>query len=199
MIREADATAGMHTVRILGISGSARRGSYNTALLVEAQGLLPEGASLRICDISDLPLFSQDAERSPPEQVVRFKREVEEADALLFAATEHNLTVTALLKNAIEWGDRPPGQNSWNGKPAAIVSASTSMRGGARAQLNLRQMMVDVNVYPINRPQLMIGNAETAFGPDMRLVDGKTRETLKQVVQALVDWTRRVGGGAPSG
>lgn len=131
-------------VRVLGISGSARRRSYNTALLMAATELLPEGVSMEICDISDLPLFNQDLERTPPESVVRLKRQVRESDALLFASPEHNYTITALLKNAIEWANRPPGQNAWDGKPAAIVSASTSLRGGSRAQLHLRQIMVDI-------------------------------------------------------
>lgn len=179
-------------VKILGISGSARKGSYNVALLRAAKEVLPEGASLEICDISSLPMFSQDIESTPPESVVSFKRQIRESDALLFASPEHNYTITALLKNAIEWANRPPGQNAWDGKPAAIVSASTSLRGGARGQLHLRQIMVDVNVYPINRPQLMLANAGDAFDESGRLLDEKTKKTLAEILLRLVEWTNRL-------
>lgn len=179
-------------VKILGISGSARNGSYNTALLKAAKEMLPEGASLEICDISSLPMYSQDLESALPESVVALKRQIKEADALLFASPEHNYTITALLKNAIEWGNRPPGQNVWAGKPAAIVSASTSMRGGVRGQLHLRQVLVDLDVYAMNRPQLMLANAEAAFDEDVRLTDEIARKTLREILQRLVAWTNRL-------
>ncbi|TMI24638.1 NAD(P)H-dependent oxidoreductase, partial [Candidatus Bathyarchaeota archaeon] len=73
---------------------------------------------------------------------------------------EHNYTITAVMKNAIEWGNRPPNDNSWDSKPAAIMSASSGPRGGARAQLHLRQIMVDLDMHPINRPQLLVANED---------------------------------------
>ena len=110
----------------------------------------------------------------------------------LFATPEHNYSVTAVLKNAIEWGNRPPGDASWSGKPAAIISASTSLRGGVRAQLHLRQIMIDLNMYPINRPLLMVANAKDKFDENLNLTHEETRQTLRDVLSSLVEWTRKV-------
>ena len=124
---------------ILGISGSGRKGSYNTALLEAAKELLPQDATLEVVDVSKLPLYNQDLEHDLPEAVKELKKKIRDADAILIATPEHNYSVTAVLKNAIEWGNRPPRDASWSGKPAAVISASTGLRGGARAQLHLRQ------------------------------------------------------------
>jgi chromate reductase, NAD(P)H dehydrogenase (quinone) len=176
-------------VKILGLSGSNGRGSFNVALLRNAQELLPPGARMEIFDISGLPLFGKDREREPPPVVMEFKRKVREADALLFASPEFNFSVTAAMKNAIEWGNRPEEDNSWDGKPAAIVSASTATRGGARAQLHLRSIMADLNVHPVNRPQLYVGRAQEAFDREGRLTDERHRRTLEALLRALVEWT----------
>lgn len=180
------------TLRLLGISGSARRGSFNTALLKAAAELVPSGVVLEVFDISVLPLFNQDLEAILPEPVVRFKEAVRGADGILFATPEHNYSVTALLKNAIEWGSRPEIDNSWDGKPAAIMSASTSLRGGARSQMALRQILVDVNVYAMNQPQLMVAKAEEKFDDNSRLTDEKLRGRLRDLVLALVEWTGKM-------
>jgi chromate reductase len=179
-------------VAILGISGSGRKMSYNTALLEAAKQLLPQGATLEVVDISRLPLYNQDLEHDMPEVVKEFKKKIRGADAILIATPEHNYSVTAVLKNAIEWGNRPPRDASWSGKPAAVISASTGLRGGARAQLHLRQIMIDLNMYPINRPLLLVANARDKFGEDLRLTDGETLQTLREVTSGLVEWTRRL-------
>jgi len=184
------------TLKILGISGSLRKESYNTALLKAAKELTPREVELEIFDISSLPLFSQDLERDPPEPVRRLKAAIRGADAILFATPEQNYAISAALKNAIEWGNRPEDDNSWDGKPAAIVSASTSARGGARAQLNLRQIMVELNVYPMNQPQLLVAQAQEKFDSAMNLTDAKLRDRLRDLVLALVEWTRKM---RPSG
>ena len=182
-------------VRILGISGSSRKGSYNTALLEAAKELAPESVLIETYDISNLPLYNQDLEAKMPPQVTEFKSKVKQADAILFAAPEHNYTITAVLKNAIEWGNRPPNDNSWDSKPAAIMSASSGPRGGARAQLHLRQIMVDLNMHPINRPQLLIANEDGKFDVNMKLTDLQMRETLRNLLIQLAEWTRRVQPG----
>src|SRR5438309_1231624 len=179
-------------IRILGISGSGRRRSYNTALLEAAKELLPEGAALDVYDVSAFPLFNQDLEVEIPAAITRFKERVRLADAILFATPEHNYSISAVLKNAIEWGNRPEEGNSWDGKPAAIMSASTSPRGGARAQLHLRQIMIDLNMYPINRPLLLVANAKDKFNENLQLTDKETLQTLRDVLSSLVEWTRKL-------
>ena len=185
-------TPGADQLRILGISGSARKGSYNFSLLMEAKASMPEGVEMQIFDTSSLPLYNQDLDHSLPAQVKEFKREIASADSVLFATPEHNYTVPALLKNAIEWGSRPEDDNSWDGKPAAIMSASTSARGGARAQLDLRKIMVDINMYPMNRPQLIVAMAEEKFDSSSKLTDEKVRQRVRELVLALVAWTRKM-------
>src|SRR5438128_8157898 len=177
---------------ILGISGRGRKGSFNTALLEAAKQLLPQNATLEIIDVSRLPLYNQDLKQEMPEEYIQLKKKIRGADAILFATPEHNYSVTAVLKNAIEWGNRPPRDASWSGKPVAIISASTSLRGGVRAQLHLRQIMIDLNMYPINRPLLLVANAKDKFDESLKLTDEETRQTLREVLSSLVEWTRKL-------
>src|SRR5437899_13096234 len=127
-----------------------------------------------------------------PVDVKELKKKIRDADAILFATPEHNYSVTAVLKNAIEWGNRPPRDASWSGKPAALISASTSLRGGARAQLHLRQIMIDLNMYPTNRPLLLVANAKAKFDENLRLTDEDHIQTLRDVLSSLVEWTRKL-------
>src|SRR2546428_7834595 len=177
---------------ILGISGSGRKRFYKTALPETAKQLLPQNATLEVVDVSRLPLYNQDLEHEMPEVVKELKKKIRGADAILFATPEHNYSVTAVLKNAIEWGNRPPRDASWSGKPAAIISASSSLRGGARAQLHLRQIMIDLNMYPINRPLLLIANAKDKFDENLKLTDEESVQTLRDVLSSLVAWTRKL-------
>ena len=193
------ATIGMITqtrsdnrIRVLGISGSGRKGSYNTALLNTAKELAPENVVLETFDVSQLPLYNSDLEDRMPLQVKEFKRRVREADAILFATPEHNYTITAVMKNAIEWGNRPSSDNSWDNKPAAIMSASSGPRGGVRAQLHLRQILVDLNMHALNRPLLLVANEEDKFDANMKLVDPQVRETLRNMLVRLEEWTRKL-------
>ena len=186
------------TFRVIGISGSGRKGSYNTALLRAAKQVVPRGVILEIVDVSRFPLFNEDLESQMPAIVKDFKQKVKEADAVLFLTPEYNYSLSGIMKNAIEWGNRPDGENSWRGKPAAIVSASASLRGGARAQLHLRQILVDLDMYPINQPQLLVARAEEKFDNDLRLTDERTRQTLQELLTALVQWTIRLRANLPN-
>ncbi len=181
-------------VSILGISGGNRSGSYNTALLEAARELLPENATIEIASIPALPIYSQDIERSPPPEVIHLKERVKSADAILIATPEHNYSIPAVLKNTIEWVARPPRDNSWSGKPAAIVSASSGVRGGVRAQMHLRSIMVDLNMHPINIPQLYVGNESTRFDENRRLADPEMRAIYEKLLKSLVEWTIRLRG-----
>jgi chromate reductase, NAD(P)H dehydrogenase (quinone) len=183
--------------RILGISGSGRKGSYNTALLAAAKEMLPDNVMLETYNVSSFPLFNEDLEVRMPGPIREFKRKIKEADAILFASPEYNYTVSAVLKNALEWGNRPDDDNSWEGKPAAIMSASSSPRGGARAQLHLRQIMVDLDMYPLNRPLLLVAKAEEKFDFNLRLTDARSRELLRDLLNSLVSWARKLNGVAP--
>jgi chromate reductase, NAD(P)H dehydrogenase (quinone) len=179
-------------IRILGIAGSLRRESYNRAALRAAAQLVPEGATLDIFEIDGIPGFSQDEEQNPPAKVVEFKKRIRAADAILFVTPEYNYSVPGVLKNAIDWASRPYGDSAWSGKPAAVMGASTGTIGTARAQYHLRQMFVFLNMFPVNQPEVMIGNAASRFDSAGNLTDEATKKFIRQLLENLVEWTRRL-------
>jgi len=180
-------------VRILGIAGSLRRESYNRAALRAATKLVPKGAILETFELDGIPAFNQDEEQKPPARVRELKRRIREADAILFVTPEYNYSVSGVLKNAIDWASRPHGDSAWNGKPAAIMGASPGAFGSARAQYHLRQILVYLNMFPINQPEVMIAYAMDRFDQEGNLTDVVTKEFIMGLLQSLVDWTRRIG------
>jgi chromate reductase len=182
----------MTPLRIAGISGSLRAGSLNTALLRAAILSAPEGCEIFPVPIGELPLFNQDQEMALPESVVRFKEQIASADAILFATPEYNYSIPGVLKNAIDWGSRPYGQSAWEGKPVGVMSVSSGMLGGARAQYHLRQTFVFLDMHPLNRPEMIVPFGAEKFGPDGRLTDEKTIAKLSEFLLALQAWTMRL-------
>lgn len=181
--------------KILGFAGSLRKGSYNKAVLRAAKELVPEGAELEIFDLEGIPPFNQDLESSMPEKVREFKSRIEAADALLIVTPEYNSSIPGVLKNAIDWASRPYPNNSFNDKPAAIMSASPGMLGGVKAQYHLRQAFVFLNVHAMNRPEVVIANANNKIDANGRLTDEDAREHIKNLLGALVQWTARLKAG----
>jgi chromate reductase, NAD(P)H dehydrogenase (quinone) len=179
-------------IRILGIAGSLRRESYNRAALRAATQLVPEGATLDVFELDGIPAFNQDEEQKPPAKVAELKRRIRETDAILIVTPEYNYSIPGVLKNAIDWASRPYGDSAWSGKPAAIMGASVGTIGTARAQYHLRQMFVFLNVFPINQPEVMIGNAAERFDAQGNLTDATTKDFIRQLLHNLVDWTRRI-------
>jgi chromate reductase, NAD(P)H dehydrogenase (quinone) len=182
----------METVNILGFAGSLRKGSYNKALLRAAEELLPEETRLEIFDLEGIPPFNQELESRMPEKVKEFKAKIRAADAVLIATPEHNFSVPGVLKNAIDWASRPYPDNSFEGKPAAIMSASTGMLGGARAQYHLRQIFVFLDMHPLNKPEVFVTFASQKIDEQGRLTDETTRKVIKTLLEALVAWTKRL-------
>jgi chromate reductase len=177
-------------VTILGIAGSLRKTSWNRGALRAAQQLCPEGAKIEIFDLDGIPGFNQDEERNPPQKVVELKQRIRAADALLFATPEYNYGLPGVLKNAIDWASRPYGDNAWNGKPAAILSAAMSMGGGVRAQYQLRQSFVFLNVEAVLQPEVAIGNATERFDEQGNLKDETSKKLIRQLLQNLVQKVR---------
>jgi chromate reductase, NAD(P)H dehydrogenase (quinone) len=178
-------------VNILGFAGSLRIGSYNKALLRAAAELLPGDAVIEIFDLEGIPSFNQDMETSMPEKVQQFKVKIKSADAILIATPEYNYSVPGILKNAIDWASRPPGDSAWAGKPVGLMSASTGLLGGARAQYHLRQSFVTLDMYPLNRPEVMVTFAAQKFDQNGRLVDEPTREKVKELLLALINLVKK--------
>jgi chromate reductase len=181
------------TISVLGICGSLRRGSYNMAALRAAIALKPADMSVTVADISQIPLYNEDVRQQGfPPPVETLRRQIAAADALLFACPEYNYSMTGVLKNAIDWASRPPDQ-PFAGKPCAILGASIGMIGSARAQYDLRRSCVFLDMYPLNKPEVMIGQAQNRFDADGNLTDEATRGFLRDLMAALAAWTRRIG------
>jgi chromate reductase len=179
-------------VRILGIAGSLRRESYNRSALRAAVQLVPQDATLEVFELDGIPGFNQDEEQNPPAKVVELKRRIRDADSVLFVTPEYNYSVPGVLKNAIDWASRPYGDSAWSGKPAAIMGASVGAIATARAQYHLRQIMVFLNMFPVNQPEVMIGHAADRFDKDGNLTDDTTEDFIRQLLASLVAWTRRL-------
>ncbi len=177
-------------LKIIGIAGSLRKGSFNRSLLNAAKEACPEEAEVEIIEIDSLPLFNQDLEKNMPKNVMEFKEKVKKSDAVLFATPEYNYSVPGVLKNAIDWLSRPYGNNSLEGKPTGIMSAAIGMLGGARAQYHLRQSMVFLNMRPMNLPEFMVSYAKEKIGEDGKIKDETTREMLDRFMAAFVEWVK---------
>ena len=179
-------------MKILGLSGSLRKGSYNTAALRAAGELLPEGVTLDVAEIGDIPHYNDDIRQAGyPASVQRLREQIAAADALLFVTPEYNYSIPGVLKNAIDWASRPPEQ-PFNEKPVAIMGVSGGILGTARAQYQLRQMLVFLNCHPINKPEVMIGQAQAKFDATGRLTDEPTREFVRALLVSLVAWSKRI-------
>jgi chromate reductase len=175
---------------ILGFAGSLRKDSYNKALLRAASVLVPKGAELEIFELDGIPLFNQDLEDRVPQRVKEFKAKIKAADALLIVTPEYNYSMPGVLKNAIDWASRPFGDNSFEDKPVAVMSASPGILGGARAQYHLRQIFVSLNMHAVNRPEVIVASVDEKIDEKGDLTDEETRKKIRQLLENLVDWVQ---------
>ena len=180
------------TISVLGICGSLRQGSYNMAALRTAVALKPAGMNVTVADISQIPLYNEDVRQQGfPPPVETLRRQIKEADALLFACPEYNYSMTGVLKNAIDWASRPPDQ-PFAGKPCAIIGAAAGMAGSARAQYDLRRSCVFLDMHPLNKPEVLIGQAQTKFDAAGNFTDEAGKGFIRDLMAALAAWTRQV-------
>jgi chromate reductase len=177
-------------IKILGIAGSLRKQSYNKGALRAAQKLCPEGATIEVFDLAGIPPFNQDDEKNVPPKVREFKQKIRSADAILLVTPEYNYGMPGVLKNAIDWASRPYGDNAWSGKPVALMSAALSMGGGVRAQYQLRQAFVFLNMEAVIQPEVAIGNAPERFDKEGNLTDETSKKLIGQLLRNLVDKVR---------
>jgi len=180
------------TVKILGIVGSLRSGSFNAATLRAAQELAPAGMTIEAFDIAPIPLYNEDVRQQGfPAPVEQLRARIKAADGLLFVSPEYNYSVPGVLKNAIDWASRPPEQ-PFDGKPIALMGASGGALGTARAQYHLRQCFVFLNGLIMNRPEVMIGGASSKFDADGKLTDQTTRDFITAHLTAFKGWVLRL-------
>ncbi|MFZ0040724.1 MAG: NADPH-dependent FMN reductase [Solirubrobacteraceae bacterium] len=182
-------------MRILGISGSLRAASYNTALLRAAAELLPSGWSLDIYeDLEQLPPYNEDRDTDqPPAEVARLRAEIDAADAVLFATPEYNTTMPGQIKQVVDWASRPHGPDAalW-GKPVAAVGASVTDYGAMWAQDHLRRAL-GIAGARVLETELAVSGAADLFsdGGSLELTDTETRERLAEVIAGLVEHHRQ--------
>ena len=172
-------------LRVLGISGSLRKASFNTALLRAAIERAPAGMTFDTADLSMIPPYSEDvrAQGFPP-SVEKLRAQVAEAQALLIVTPEYNFSVPGVLKNAIDWASRPPKQ-PFAGKPLAIMGASGALGGTMRAQYHLRQIAVFLDMHVVNKPEVFVRSAATVFDAEGQLVDDTTSKLVRDLLDAL--------------
>jgi chromate reductase len=181
------------SVRVLGISGSLRKGSFNAAALHAARELAPAGMEIEVYQgLGNLPLYNEDLRAQGfPAPVQDLRDRIKAADALLIVTPEYNYSVPGVLKNAIDWASRPPEQ-PFDGKPIAIMGASPGVLGTARAQYHLRQTFVFLNGHVLNKPEVMISQAATRFDAEGRLTDEATRGFVQALLVSLKAWAERL-------
>jgi chromate reductase, NAD(P)H dehydrogenase (quinone) len=178
--------------RIVAFAGSLRRGSYNRALIRAAQELAPEGMTIEPIEIGGLPLYNADVEaQGDPPAVAAFKARLAEADGVLIATPEYNDGIPAVLTNAVDWGSRLPGRSPLAGKPVAVMGASPSQIGTARAQLHLRQILNHVQARVLPPPELLVTKAHERFDKELRLQDETTRKVLGDLLLRFSRWIAR--------
>jgi len=175
-------------IQLVGMSGSLRKGSYNTMLLKAALQLLPADVSMEIISIADIPLYNADldlpAAKQRPEAVEHFRKMLTDADGILISSPEYNYSIPGGLKNAIDWASR--GEDSpLLHKPIAVVGATTSLWGTARMQVAFHNVFLFLDMKPVYKPEVLVAQAEKKFDKNGNLIDEMAKKLLKQKLEAL--------------
>ena len=173
---------------ILGISGSLRERSYNTALLRAAAELAPPAVEIEVFDLSAIPLYNDDVEAAgDPEPVAELRRAVAEADGLLLATPEYNRGTSGVLKNAIDWLSRPALASVLRWKPVGIMGASSGRGGTRRAQQQVRDALVFPGAVVLEGPEVAVPTAWERFDPDLNLTDENVGASMTELLTGLVE------------
>jgi chromate reductase, NAD(P)H dehydrogenase (quinone) len=174
------------------IIGSLRKAAFSRKLANALISLAPPSLTLRIAEISQLPLYNPDLEGAgAPEAWLSFRALVNATDAVLFVTPEHNRSVPAALKNAIDIASRPRGQNMWDGKPAAVASISPGAIGAFGSNNHMRQSLMAVNMPTLAQPEVYIGGAESVFDAAGNVADEGTRSFLTRFMNAFAEWVEK--------
>jgi chromate reductase len=173
-------------MRILGLSGSLRRDSYNTRLLHGMRALLPTGAELEVFEgLAAIPPYSEDDEHEAPPAVAALKAAIARADAVLVVTPEYNASLPGQIKNALDWVSRPVASSPLRGKPAAVVGASTGLFGAVWAQAEMRKVLSTIGARVLDR-ELPIGQADEALGEDGLPVEPELLEQLSATLDEMI-------------
>lgn len=182
----------MKKIKVGLVVGSARRGSYSRSIANALAGLLPEGFEITALDIGNLPMFNQDYDddgATPPQWQV-FRGKVREMDAFLFVTPEYNRSIPPVLKNALDIASRPYGQNTWGGKPGAVISVSPGNPGGFGANHHLRQCLSFLNIYTMQQPEAYIGHVDKSLDENGNVTNESTVKFLNEIAGAYAAWVQ---------
>jgi len=180
------------SITVAAFSGSLRKESYTTKLVKAFQTLAPEGVNVKIINISQLPLLNQDLEENLPQVLKDLHNSIADADAILLATPEYNRSYSPVLKNALDWGSRPQGQNKWDKKPVAVVGCTPYNLGAFGAVHHLRQVLVYLNMYSLQQPEFYLANAAEKFNEKGELTDDETRKIILGLWSDFVDWIKKL-------
>lgn len=173
--------------KIVTISGSLRKGSYNTKILEATSKLFNGVAEVEMLDISEFPLFNADLESTMPESVLNFKKKIEMAEGIIISTPEYNRSISGVLKNAIDWASRPKNSNSFDGKPVLTMGVSNGRLSTAVAQSHLKQILVYLNCDLVGQPELYIGNIKDIYNEATGEFAQDTLDLIKKGVDKLLE------------
>jgi chromate reductase len=176
------------TFTVAVIVGSLRKDSINRKVANALIEVAPANLKCEIVEIGQLPLYNQDSDAAPPAVYTAFRDKIRPFGAVLFVTPEYNRGVPGVLKNAIDLGSRPYGKSVWNGKPAAVVSASPGAIGAFGANHHLRQSLVFLNMPAMQQPEAYVGHADKLFDDKGKLANDDTRKFLQGFMQAFAAW-----------
>lgn len=173
------------------VVGSTRKNSFSERVAKAVVSLLPTDYEAEYLEIKDLPLYNQDLDENPPEEHSAFRQAVAAVDSIIFVTPEHNRSVPAALKNAIDIASRPYGENKWAGKPALIISQSPGAISGFGANHHLRQSLTFVDMPVVQQPEVYISNTPELFSEDGEFLNDGTKDFLQSAVDAFQDLNNR--------
>lgn len=180
-------------MNVLGICGSLRQGSCNAMALRAAQKLAPQGMKIEIADIGQIPLYNDDVRAAgDPAPVQELKAKIRAADAILLVTPEYNFSIPGVLKNTLDWMSRPP-EPPFPGKAVAIMGASQGPVGTARVQYDLRKVLVFLDAYAVNKPEVFIASAQNKFNAQGELTDEPTAKFITDLLVSLQKLATRLG------
>lgn len=174
------------------LTGSLRKNSFSQSIADYVVANAPSGLVFKMIDINNLPIYNQDYDEANPAEYTAFRNEVRSLDGFLFVTPEHNRSVPAALKNALDVGSRPYGENVWNGKPGAIISQSPGGVGGFGANHHLRQVLSFLNVSTMAQPEAYIGAYHTLIDENGTLANESTKEFISSFLTAFKAWVEKV-------
>lgn len=183
--------------KVIGIiAGSLRRESFSKKIARALLPMVPQDFAFRIISIEDLPIYNQDFDDhdNVPESYVRFRDEIRSIDGIIFVTPEHNRSVPAALKNAIDVGSRPAGNNVWDGKPGAVFSNSPGNLSAFGANHHVRQSLVFLNIPVMQQPEVYLPHIDKVWDENGNLKDEKVKDFLQKAVDAYIEWFKKNSG-----